>query len=51
MKIEKIGQLYVIRGRYCKRYFTACGQTASEAIASLWSEIAIIRSLTAWNNK
>jgi len=48
MKIEKIGRLFIVKGRAYGHYFTAIGNTASEAVEKLAQEIAIIRSVNAW---
>ena len=48
MKIQNIGGLYIIRGHYGGHYFTASGFSFNEVIASLGREIAIYRSLKAW---
>ena len=49
MQINKIGSLYIIKGHAINRYFTASGMTAKEALAKLFQEIAIERTLKAWN--
>jgi len=49
MTIEKIGELYTVKGRFNSRLFTAVAQTVKEAINSIFSDIAIIRSSEAWN--
>jgi len=51
MKIEKIGQLYILKGRASGHYCTASGSNLSEVLAKLFYEIAIIRSEQAWFNK
>ena len=49
MKIEKIGNLYIIKGHAQSHYFTAYGLTIGQALTQLMREIAIQRSLSAWS--
>lgn len=49
MKIENINGLYIIRGHYSGTYFTASGLSLSDLLTKLFSEIAVYRSLKAWN--
>lgn len=49
MQINKIGSLYIARGHYQNTYITASGSSLAETLANLFKEIAIQRSLLAWN--
>jgi len=50
MKIENIGGLYIIRGHYDGVYITASGASVASLLDKLFSEIAIYRSLKAYEN-
>lgn len=49
MFIQRIGGLYIVKGHYDGVFMTASGSNLQDLLAKLFSEIAIYRSLKAWN--
>jgi len=48
MSIEKIDGQYIASGNYNGQYFKAVGISVMDALAWLFSEIAVARSVKAW---
>lgn len=49
MQLYKVKDTYIIRGHYNNIFMSATAQTARDALKSIFEQIAIIRSLIAWN--
>lgn len=49
MKIEKLGELFIVKARFNSRLFTAVESSMRTGIDKVMENIAIHRSVTAWN--